>query len=59
MAGTKHLAERQKGLKKALLISRIQRGTAGFKGRRFRFFIGVGSQPSNERFDLGLRTEVV
>jgi hypothetical protein len=45
MAGIKYLAERQKGLKKPLLISRIQLGTAGFKGRRFRFFDSVGSQP--------------
>jgi hypothetical protein len=45
MAGTKFLGKRQKGLKKPLLISRIQRGTAGFKGRRFRFFDSVESQP--------------
>jgi len=43
MAGTKYLAERQKGLKKPLLISRIQLGTAGFKGRRFRFLIARGA----------------
>lgn len=44
MAGTRFLAERQKGLKKPLLVSRIQRGTAGFKGRRFRFLDSVESQ---------------